>query len=284
MMRHLLTLLTCASLALMLVVVLLPYPDPALAPADEGPGALPSDWFWQQRAYPHGAIDPEGYRLALEQAAAKREEATLRRLSGDKRALDGDRWSRGPPGFHRPDARARWPRLRRAAQSHHRAHHRRHRALRHRLRAGLDLRRTGERAGRPRRDSAAARIIGVLPAQPIASAWTATRCSKRRSPAAARWPGCARCCPATVSSRYHRRDRQAAPVERVHSGDVHIVVDLAATADSRHQKHLVWLKACLHKPAFEGIPDAIVATPRAPGGANVVRIVLHSRHLCVPPL
>ena len=34
------------------------------------------------------------------------------------------------------------------------------------------LHRLGERAGRPRRDSAASRIIGVLPAQPIASAAT----------------------------------------------------------------------------------------------------------------
>jgi photosystem II stability/assembly factor-like uncharacterized protein len=97
MMRHLLTLLTCASLALMLVVVLLPSPDPALAPADEGPGALPSDWFWQQRAFPHGEISPAGQRLAIEQAAAMREEATLRRLAGGKRSLDDAVWQQAGP-------------------------------------------------------------------------------------------------------------------------------------------------------------------------------------------
>ena len=87
MIRALLILLTTASLGLLLAVTMLPAPDPGTAPADAGPGARPSDWFWRQRAFPHGAIDPAGYRLALAEGAASREDLLLRRLAGGTRVF-----------------------------------------------------------------------------------------------------------------------------------------------------------------------------------------------------
>ncbi len=97
MLRRLLIILTAVSVILMLAVALLPSRSPELAPADEGPNAKPTEWMWQQRAFPHGAINPDGYRLAREQAAVKREEAVLRRLSGDKSALDAVVWEQAGP-------------------------------------------------------------------------------------------------------------------------------------------------------------------------------------------
>ena len=101
MLRRLLIVLTAASLLLLVVAVLLPSRPTDPAPVLDGPNGRPSDWFWQQRAFPHGAIDPAGYRLALEQAAAKHADATLRRLSGDKSALDAVVWQQARPHQHR---------------------------------------------------------------------------------------------------------------------------------------------------------------------------------------
>ncbi len=97
MLRRLLIILTATTAILMLAAVLLPSRSPELAPADEGPNARPTEWFWQQRAYPHGAINPAGQRLALVDAAAKREEAVLRRLGGDKNGLDVVTWEQAGP-------------------------------------------------------------------------------------------------------------------------------------------------------------------------------------------
>jgi photosystem II stability/assembly factor-like uncharacterized protein len=58
-------------------------PDAPAAPAAEErkrePGAMePDDWFFRQRAYPHGAIDAEAFREASRQAAALRQAAQAR--------------------------------------------------------------------------------------------------------------------------------------------------------------------------------------------------------------
>jgi photosystem II stability/assembly factor-like uncharacterized protein len=61
------------------------------------PEGKPTAWFWYQRAYPHGAIDPAGHRLALDQAAALHEKAEDRRRRGDTSPLLSEVWQqRGP--------------------------------------------------------------------------------------------------------------------------------------------------------------------------------------------
>ena len=64
--------------------------QPEGRPAAQGkdPGARPSEWFWLQRAYPHGDIKQEAMALALAQADAKEAEA------GDLRAA----WTCAGPG------------------------------------------------------------------------------------------------------------------------------------------------------------------------------------------
>ena len=57
----------------------------------------PTEWFWRQRAFPHGAIDPAGYRLALKEASLKHADAVLQRLGGRQSPLLDAVWQqRGP--------------------------------------------------------------------------------------------------------------------------------------------------------------------------------------------
>ena len=72
--------------------------EPVIAKGpDHEPNARPSEWFWQQRAYPHGDIKQSSYALMLEQAAAKEREAQLARTGGDKSLILSAQWEqRGP--------------------------------------------------------------------------------------------------------------------------------------------------------------------------------------------
>ena len=104
MLRRISIWLTAASALVLLVAFLLPsHPAPrpeegtAKTAETEKPEGKPSDWFWNQRAYPHGAIDPASYRLALSQAEAKHEESVQRRLSGEKNALLTADWQQAGP-------------------------------------------------------------------------------------------------------------------------------------------------------------------------------------------
>ncbi len=64
---------------------------------DHEPKARPSEWFWRQRAYPHGDIKLEAVKLVLAEAAAKEAEAQLLRAAGDKSSLLTETWEqRGP--------------------------------------------------------------------------------------------------------------------------------------------------------------------------------------------
>ncbi len=73
-----------------------------LIPADEPtksrePSQAPNMWFWNQRAYPHGEIKQESFRLAIDQAAAKKKEARQLRASGGKNLVRDTAWEeRGP--------------------------------------------------------------------------------------------------------------------------------------------------------------------------------------------
>ncbi|MEZ4386730.1 MAG: FlgD immunoglobulin-like domain containing protein [Candidatus Krumholzibacteriia bacterium] len=65
--------------------------------SNKGPNGVPSEWQWRQRAYPHGAINPAGYRLMLDQAAAKELEARLARARGEKSAALDTPWIQAGP-------------------------------------------------------------------------------------------------------------------------------------------------------------------------------------------
>ena len=61
------------------------------------PGLAPSQWFWNQRAYPHGEIRQEDVRVALEQARELKTEARNRRQMGIKSITSELDWeARGP--------------------------------------------------------------------------------------------------------------------------------------------------------------------------------------------
>jgi len=71
-----------------------PTPEPTMS---REPSQAPNMWFWNQRAYPHGEIKQESFKLAIDQAAAKKAEARSLRASGDKNMLStGDWQERGP--------------------------------------------------------------------------------------------------------------------------------------------------------------------------------------------
>lgn len=73
-----LVLLGAAVLIALVAVAFWPRASTPQAGARE-PGAMePTDWFFRQRAYPHGAIDAEALREANAQAEALRREAALR--------------------------------------------------------------------------------------------------------------------------------------------------------------------------------------------------------------
>jgi len=70
-------------------------------PETEEAETRPGDWYWRQRAYPHGDVSAAGYRLSLAQAETKLEQARLQRLrnraAGSKDALLDNEWQlRGP--------------------------------------------------------------------------------------------------------------------------------------------------------------------------------------------
>jgi len=61
------------------------------------PSMAPNMWFFNQRAYPHGEIKQESFRLAIDQAMEKKEEARIKRASGEKSYLRNAAWEeRGP--------------------------------------------------------------------------------------------------------------------------------------------------------------------------------------------
>ena len=56
---------------------------PAEREPGEGGGRYPSDWFYTQRAFPGGSIDPAAYDAALAKAGAQREtQARATRMFG----------------------------------------------------------------------------------------------------------------------------------------------------------------------------------------------------------
>lgn len=75
-----------AAISIALAVLFL-LPPSSTDSGVSGPGSRPSEWHWMQRAFPHGAINIEGQRLALRQAATKEQEARNARGRGDKHAL-----------------------------------------------------------------------------------------------------------------------------------------------------------------------------------------------------
>lgn len=93
--RRLLTVLPIA--AVLLTFAWLASPPEPLQPANAGPKGVPSEWQWRQRAYPHAAINHDGYRLMLEQAAAREEDARLARQRGDKSAALNEPWVQAGP-------------------------------------------------------------------------------------------------------------------------------------------------------------------------------------------
>ncbi len=61
------------------------------------PSMAPNMWFFNQRAYPHGEIKQESFKLAIDQAAEKKAEARARRASGQKNMPLTANWQqRGP--------------------------------------------------------------------------------------------------------------------------------------------------------------------------------------------
>jgi photosystem II stability/assembly factor-like uncharacterized protein len=61
------------------------------------PSQAPNMWFWNQRAYPHGEIKQESFKLAIDQAAAKKAEARSLLAGGDKNLMLSTGWqARGP--------------------------------------------------------------------------------------------------------------------------------------------------------------------------------------------
>ena len=97
MLRRTLTALTATTALVLLAVVLLPSLSPGPTQEIAGPGAKPSEWFWQQRAFPHGRINLDGFRLALQEGAAKHADAELARLAGNKNALRDAVWQQAGP-------------------------------------------------------------------------------------------------------------------------------------------------------------------------------------------
>lgn len=101
MLRPLLILATAAGVLLVAAALFVPLPlatpTGATAGSSGKPEGKPSDWFWMQRAFPHGAIDPAGYRLALAEADAKRVDSVRRRLAGERDDRRDAVWQqRGP--------------------------------------------------------------------------------------------------------------------------------------------------------------------------------------------
>ena len=97
MLRRTLITLTATTALLLLVAALLPTRSSQPAQTVDGPGARPSEWFWNQRAFPHDRINLAGYRLALAEGAAKHVDAELARLSGRKNALRDAVWQQAGP-------------------------------------------------------------------------------------------------------------------------------------------------------------------------------------------
>ena len=96
MLRRLSALLATAALLAALVALILPPAPPTQDPLS-GPKAIPSDWMWRQRAYPHGAVKVESHRLMLAQATAKEQEAALARAGGEKSAALTTTWTQAGP-------------------------------------------------------------------------------------------------------------------------------------------------------------------------------------------
>ncbi len=81
-----------AAFALFLITV-----DKPVEKEGHEPGLEPNQWFFNQRAYPHGEIKQESVALALEQAQEmKREARAHRQMSSDKSALSQTWEARGP--------------------------------------------------------------------------------------------------------------------------------------------------------------------------------------------
>jgi photosystem II stability/assembly factor-like uncharacterized protein len=73
--------------------------SPESGPGRE-PSLAPNMWFWNQRAYPHGDIKQESYKLAIDQALAKKAEARRLRDGSTKNLLLAVEWEeRGPVNF-----------------------------------------------------------------------------------------------------------------------------------------------------------------------------------------
>jgi photosystem II stability/assembly factor-like uncharacterized protein len=96
--RRILTALAVLSVAAVALLAILPLSrDEAAEQEEHEPNALPNEWFYRQRAYPHAEIKTEAIRTMLAEAAAKEEVAELRRAAGDKSALLTGTWEqRGP--------------------------------------------------------------------------------------------------------------------------------------------------------------------------------------------
>ena len=91
--RVLLSLPVLAALAVLILVTL---PPSRSAGPTAGPNGIPSDWQWRQRAFPHGAINPEAYTVMRREAAAKELEARLARLAAGKSSRDLTWEQQGP--------------------------------------------------------------------------------------------------------------------------------------------------------------------------------------------
>lgn len=81
----------------MALFTFLPDGSPPTHKIGHEPGLKPSQWFWNQRAYPHGQIKQESLTKALADAQEMKHEARLQRSADDKSALRDASWEpRGP--------------------------------------------------------------------------------------------------------------------------------------------------------------------------------------------
>ncbi len=91
--RPILSLLALAALFIP-ALLLVPSNEPTKS---REPSMAPNMWFFNQRAYPHGEIKQESFRLALDQAMDKKKEAREKRASGQKDLYRDSNWDeRGP--------------------------------------------------------------------------------------------------------------------------------------------------------------------------------------------
>lgn len=90
-------LLATVATVVIVACALLVLPRRSSPPSVDGPGAIPAEWHWRQRAFPHGDISLDGYRLALRQASDKEREAAAARASGDRSAALTTVWQQAGP-------------------------------------------------------------------------------------------------------------------------------------------------------------------------------------------